>query len=731
MATYAGLVKLGTLRNGAIVKARPTAPWNPTTAPFSGAGLGNIPKFSLDANINNWNIGNTDATEANQLYWHKIIDGSKTLLICDRVILAGVSWNDLNGDNRVLGKTITIDGQQYKLRLLTGGSNYRSGTDGYSGGTPSLNEYDRFVCNEESLAGIPTPTSSDLDKTIDSTDKNSAHNQFWNWMGILSWAQEIYTGNSANRVSRGGDSARFWSVYSAASRLEDFGWRPVLEVLNVPPTLNLTSPPENLLGTDGNCEDLSKWSKNESVISANTTVKKYGNQSFNFNTTSATSWASKNFPVTNGKKYLLMGEVYHVSGVAPIRLYATKTSDYETIGTQAISTPDKTNVWQTIYTKFDASVITDSAVRLIFGETSGSGSVNANVDGIRLYEISQEIFDKINVDPEYTGDKLVAKFPYTDPTINQTLTEGSAYTIAGTASDPDVGDAVTVKYALNGGTARNITSQVSDGATPIPFSKVLTFQNGRLYDGATDVSGPLAENTVYAVSVHATDDKGGTSASYTRSFSVVLNRPPNIVLDPYNANLTGMSELEALTFTGTVTDPEADNVNLTVTFNGSAPQPLKSGVPSGTTFEYAIPVSVLANGTNTVVFTATDTKGAAKTKTLTFTKTGTQTPIKTAIVRYAITPPLGSTSEIVAWVHREAGDLTVASAHSIVASNAAESFANMTKNASVPVGDGTVIEDEFVGTVGTAAPKVTLRLTLTRTDADADKAVKKIMGGIG
>lgn len=319
----------------------------------------------------------------------------------------------------------------------------------------------------------------------------------------------------------------------------------------------------------------------------------------------------------------------------------------------------------------------------------------------------------------------------TSPTDNQTLTEGATYTLAGTVSDPDNGNAVTVKYAINGGTARNITSAISDGVSPIPFSKALTFQNGRLYDGATDVSGHLAENTTYTVNVYAVDDQGGTSTSYTRSFAVILNRPPNIVLDAYSANRTGLSELERLTFTGTLTDPENDTISLTAAFNGGDPVPLKAGVPSGTTFEYAIPVSALVNGTNTVIFTATDTKGAAKTKTLTFAKSGTQTPVKTAVVRYAITPPLGTTAEIVTWVNREAGDLIVAAARSVVASNAAESFVAMTKNASVPIGDGTIYEDEFVGTATPAGAKVTLKLTLTRTDSASTKAIKKIMGGIG
>lgn len=201
--------------------------------------------------MTNWNIGNTDASDANKLQWHKIKDGAKTLLICDRVILVNVSWNDLNGDNRVLGKTITIDGQQYKLRLMTGGSNYRSGTDAYSGGTPTANEWDRFVTREEAITGLPSPASSDLDTTLNSTDKNSAHNQFWNWMGVYSWAQETYTGNSAYRAIRGYGSARSWYYGDASGRSYYFGWRPVLEILNSAPSVTLTTADNQTL-SEGN-----------------------------------------------------------------------------------------------------------------------------------------------------------------------------------------------------------------------------------------------------------------------------------------------------------------------------------------------------------------------------------------------------------------------------------------------------------------------------------------------
>ena len=87
----------------------------------------------------NYTRGSTPAADANKLQWHKIKDGSKTLLICDRNILVSVSWNDLNEQGYITGKTVTIDGATYKCRVLTGGSTYR-GSDTYAGGSPTNNE---------------------------------------------------------------------------------------------------------------------------------------------------------------------------------------------------------------------------------------------------------------------------------------------------------------------------------------------------------------------------------------------------------------------------------------------------------------------------------------------------------------------------------------------------------------------------------------------------------------
>ena len=185
----------------------------------------------------NYTFGDTPSADANKLQWVKIKDGDKTLLICDRVILVSVSWDDLNGQGYVTGKTITIDGTKYKCRLLTGGSNRRN-NDWYAGGTPTNNEWDRFITREEVITGLPAPVSSDLDTNLNTTDHNSTHNQLWHWVGVYSWCQETWAENASYRARRGYDSARSWYFDSSGGRYVYVGFRPVLEVLNTDPLIS-------------------------------------------------------------------------------------------------------------------------------------------------------------------------------------------------------------------------------------------------------------------------------------------------------------------------------------------------------------------------------------------------------------------------------------------------------------------------------------------------------------
>ena len=191
----------------------------------------------MSGSMANYTFGDTPSADANKLQWVKIKDGDKTLLICDRVILVSVSWDDLNGQGYVTGKTITIDGTKYKCRLLTGGSNRRN-NDWYAGGTPTNNEWDRFITREEVITGLPAPVSSDLDTNLNTTDHNSAHNQLWHWVGVYSWCQETWAENASCRALRGFYSARGWNNHYATTSYPYLGFRPVLEVLNTDPLIS-------------------------------------------------------------------------------------------------------------------------------------------------------------------------------------------------------------------------------------------------------------------------------------------------------------------------------------------------------------------------------------------------------------------------------------------------------------------------------------------------------------
>lgn len=191
----------------------------------------------MSGSMANYTFGDTPSADANKLQWVKIKDGDKTLLICDRVILVSVSWDDLNGQGYVTGKTITIDGTKYKCRLLTGGSNRRN-NDWYAGGTPTNNEWDRFITREEVITGLPAPVSSDLDTNLNTTDHSSTHNQLWHWVGVYSWCQETWAENASSRAYRGYTSARYWNHDSSGYRYVSVGFRPVLEVLNTDPLIS-------------------------------------------------------------------------------------------------------------------------------------------------------------------------------------------------------------------------------------------------------------------------------------------------------------------------------------------------------------------------------------------------------------------------------------------------------------------------------------------------------------
>lgn len=169
-------------------------------------------------------IKNSDKSDENKLSWVEINDNDKKLLICDRNILKGVSWDELNKQNLVFGKVVIIDEQKYILRLLKGGDKKNDNLD---------NEWNRYIINEDKLLGLPLSTESDKSEKINNSnlDKiNGENNSLWHWIDICSLTQNIKREKSC--IIRGFYSNTYINDVKKEVSYKTVGYRPVLEVIS-------------------------------------------------------------------------------------------------------------------------------------------------------------------------------------------------------------------------------------------------------------------------------------------------------------------------------------------------------------------------------------------------------------------------------------------------------------------------------------------------------------------
>lgn len=126
------------------------------------------------------------------------------LLVADRVLLIDVSWENLDKNGFVEGKSVLIDGQRFRCRLLQVGTN-------------------KDVPNE-------------WDEILNVTGKKDS---LWHWnkMFFLGVDAAEY-GPSMFRAIRGFYSARRWGRQSIATKKKFVGFRPILDLL---PSDNSTS----------------------------------------------------------------------------------------------------------------------------------------------------------------------------------------------------------------------------------------------------------------------------------------------------------------------------------------------------------------------------------------------------------------------------------------------------------------------------------------------------------
>ena len=146
---------------------------------------------------NTEDIGN-NLIEVSDLTFLKFNHNGKTLLVSDRNIKNNISWDQLNEKNLVFGKTITIDNDKYRVRLLTN------------------SEWDKLIVKY-------TPKNSDS-----------------HWSNMYSWCQNVYSidylkryysSDLSTRVICGDSPVSNFGNYTSSTVFTFFGWRPCLEIL--------------------------------------------------------------------------------------------------------------------------------------------------------------------------------------------------------------------------------------------------------------------------------------------------------------------------------------------------------------------------------------------------------------------------------------------------------------------------------------------------------------------
>ncbi|GGI45976.1 hypothetical protein GCM10008018_14820 [Paenibacillus marchantiophytorum] len=168
----------------------------------------------------------------------------------------------------------------------------------------------------------------------------------------------------------------------------------------------------NLLGRDGNCEDLTPFFR-AGTVTLDSTIKKYGTNSFKTAQSVSTSFAYKNnFALVSGRYYVALMDAYMTAtSGAVMALSVQQNSLGANIGT-SLKTFDssKLNQWQTLVTSFTGSAATGGVCSVVFGGTS-TGTATGYMDGLRLYEVTAIEYGNLTT---LTVDQLAAKYPYVD-----------------------------------------------------------------------------------------------------------------------------------------------------------------------------------------------------------------------------------------------------------------------------------------------------------------------------
>lgn len=182
--------------------------------------------------------GVSQNTEAGWLHFKDPADG-KTKYVAKKPLRHTLSWDDINAVGAVFGKTISLLGKNYQVRLLKGSSSAiaEDTIGGYDHPTTHGSEWNRLMYHivakpftepKTTLAseGITEGDWSNYTDIELSLHRSSPDN------GEGCWCQERQTSSTAYRILRGYYGVSFIFRESSGYATASYGWRPVLELID-------------------------------------------------------------------------------------------------------------------------------------------------------------------------------------------------------------------------------------------------------------------------------------------------------------------------------------------------------------------------------------------------------------------------------------------------------------------------------------------------------------------
>jgi hypothetical protein len=160
-------------------------------------------------------IGLTAGTSHNSdAGWLKFSSNEKTLYVAMETFRHSISWDHINAVSAVYGnRTVVINGNLYKIRLLTGGNADPASSAG--GEWNSL------------MYGVHMSTNPQWGPGYSNADLNVGTGN-----GLRSWTQERHSSSSSYRVVRGDNGVSSFHSDVSSSAYSYDGWRPVLELVD-------------------------------------------------------------------------------------------------------------------------------------------------------------------------------------------------------------------------------------------------------------------------------------------------------------------------------------------------------------------------------------------------------------------------------------------------------------------------------------------------------------------